>query len=178
MTEDEFARDWYALISYIARATSNSIRNAIPAEDLTQVGMMGALALYRTRAGNVASDPKLVKLAAKREMYDHIRREARRVPIGHKIEDETAANTPSFEPNEEGARIRAIDLERFLRIAREDEREILAHTIAGETLAEMAARRGCHLTRVSQIRTQAIERIRTAIRRPAARAHTADDYAG
>lgn len=157
-TEEQFAREIYPGVRRIAHSLAYRIRDAIPADDLAQCGMLGALALFREHDGALQS---LALTAARREMLDVIRHEMRRAPVTRvAIDEQIAENTPSWDPDPEQATARKIDRERVWHLAKPAEREIFERLGAGETLAQIGAAKGLHFSRISQIKSAAIRRIR------------------
>jgi RNA polymerase sigma factor (sigma-70 family) len=164
MTEEEFAANWYPRIRVLARTKERQLRYLVPADDLTQIGMLGTLALFRRWTGEEPPPSALVYAAARGDMFDFARSNYRRFARVHvfSLNDEIDQNTPSHDsvPPDE-AIIRRMDRDTALAFVHDArELDILERIMHGDTHADIGQRYGIHETRVSQLKTQAIARIR------------------
>jgi DNA-directed RNA polymerase specialized sigma24 family protein len=155
LTEEEFARGILFMVRGLACTLSNRLRNLIPSDDLTQAGMMGALAHFR-RAGN--TDPQLINTVARREMYDLVRRETQRGK-GIRPAAEIDEKRDEGQPSPEAEYMRAIDTEKAIAAMNPVELALYRAMEKGETQVRIAGAMGRHASRVAQIKQAMIVRL-------------------
>jgi RNA polymerase sigma factor (sigma-70 family) len=165
VTEPEFAERWYPVVSAHARRMAWRFPNLLRAEDLTQMGMVAALEAFR-EWGGALPDAVLVT-AVKRQMIDAVRAETRRPQPSLPVDEDAIAEvTPSYGVRPEDSIIRRIDRDRALALTDGRAREIFRRVFLGQTYDEISRAIGLTGGRISQIRSEAIRRIRRAWSRP------------
>jgi RNA polymerase sigma factor (sigma-70 family) len=155
MTEAEYAEKHYPLIRFIARRVARFNH-----EDLAQIGMIAALEMFRQQQDTPAT--ALTVCVARRAMIHAIRSEncKRR---GGELE-RAAPREIAGETRPEQRNIERIDLERALGfITHEKQRQVIAGTLHGYTMKELAEAMCIPMQSVFFHKRNAIRRIRRAL---------------
>lgn len=145
--EQAFAIAVYPIVKSLAIGFSLDCHNVLEPADLTQVGMIAALKLYR-RTGKepVAS---LIRRAARMEMIDLLRSNTHRGKLQYgRLYDEDNNNEETLEctiaiiPSPEPAIVRAIDVWNAVDELPEPERQVARGLSEGKTLREIGEEMG------------------------------------
>jgi RNA polymerase sigma factor (sigma-70 family) len=164
MTEDEFARAAYPPVRSIAKYLSRVVYGSIPAEDLAQTGMIGAIRLYRRDAGLPL---RKYVTAARCDMIDHIRidlKNGKRTEHFFSLKNERLA--VSHEREHEARLNREMDARKaFALLQLGPHADVALRWLSGESLASIARSIGVHETAVYQRKTQAFRLVADQLRR-------------
>jgi DNA-directed RNA polymerase specialized sigma24 family protein len=163
VTEEEFARQVYPIARTVACLSASITNFAVPSADLMQAAMIAALLLFRKYGEE--PPPKLVTTAMRCEIQDHIRMETKRGryrPVPLLIGD----MDPPVLPNYDNAIDTRREIARRLNLCTERERAVLLAVAEGRSHVSIARELGVTASRITQIRTGALGRIRDAQRTP------------
>ncbi len=157
--EADYINEFYRAAHSLACKLCLRFPGLIPASDLRQHGVMGALKLYRSWGGRPPEG--LAVTAAWREMFDQLRPEMRRLGVRNQIFRDLEINI-----EDERLDLRAIDLKldaaRLLALVNARQQSVLSAIYSGRTAREVAGQLGLSEGRISQLRVEAIARIRAA----------------
>lgn len=160
MSEEEFVASWYPRIRVLAAVKARQHGFLIAVEDLTQIGIIAVMNLFRTWKGEGIPPKSLVCVAARCEMHDRLRGDYRGARFNHSITDEIAENTPSYDPNPAETIARRLDGETALSMATGRRRALIDMLRADVLSQEIARNFGVTKSRASQLKTEAIDEIR------------------